>query len=82
MRLHVRGRSLPDGEPVEWWIVDEGSPEERGSRGVLSAEPVAGAETVFDGGWILPGQVDAPGAAGAQSSIQTVSGDVVFASLR
>ncbi|BBX71026.1 metal-dependent hydrolase family protein [Mycolicibacterium psychrotolerans] len=51
--LHVRGRGLPDGEPVEWWIVD----------GRLSAEPVAGAETVFgaagDGGWILPGLVDA-----------------------
>lgn len=49
MRLHVRGRSLPDGEPVQWWAID----------GVLSAEPVAGAETVFDGGWILPGLVDA-----------------------
>ncbi|MDY6998765.1 MAG: amidohydrolase family protein [Actinomycetota bacterium] len=53
MRLHVRGRSLPDGEPVQWWVLD----------GVLSAEPVAGAETVFgadgDGGWILPGLVDA-----------------------
>ena len=36
-RLHLRGRGLPDGEPVEWWVVD----------GVLSAEPVAGAETVF-----------------------------------
>ncbi|MCB0949214.1 MAG: amidohydrolase family protein [Mycobacterium sp.] len=51
--LHVRGRGLPDGEPVEWWIV----------RGELSAEPVAGAETVFGadgfGGWILPGLVDA-----------------------
>ncbi len=47
--LHVRGRGLPDGEPVEWWIAE----------GVLSAEPVAGAETVFDGGWILPGLVDA-----------------------
>ncbi|MGE2835653.1 metal-dependent hydrolase family protein [Mycobacterium sp. SMC-4] len=47
--LHVRGRSLPDDEPVEWWIVD----------GVLSAEPVAGADTVFDGGWVLPGLVDA-----------------------
>ncbi|MDW5614734.1 MULTISPECIES: amidohydrolase family protein [Mycolicibacterium] len=47
--LHIRGRSLPDGEPVEWWIV----------HGRLSAEPVAGAETVFDGGWILPGLVDA-----------------------
>lgn len=53
MRLHVRGRSLPDGEPVQWWIVgDEGA-------GLLSAEPVGDAETVFDGGWILPGLVDA-----------------------
>ena len=49
MRLHVRGRGLPDGEPVQWWASD----------GVLSAEPVPGAETVFDGGWILPGLVDA-----------------------
>lgn len=47
--LHVRGRGLPDGEPVQWWIAD----------GILRAEPVAGAETVFDGGWILPGLVDA-----------------------
>ena len=47
--LHIRGRALPDEEPVEWWIVD----------GVLSAEPVADAETVFDGGWIVPGLVDA-----------------------
>ncbi len=49
MRLHVRGNRLPDGESVQWWIVD----------GKLSAEPVAGAETVFDTGWILPGLVDA-----------------------
>jgi imidazolonepropionase-like amidohydrolase len=51
--LHVRGFGLPDEQPVEWWIVN----------GVLSAEPVAGAETVFgaDGaaGWIVPGLVDA-----------------------
>jgi imidazolonepropionase-like amidohydrolase len=51
--LHVRGRALPDGEPVQWWI----------DRGVLSAEPIANAETVFgadgDGGWIIPGLVDA-----------------------
>jgi imidazolonepropionase-like amidohydrolase len=51
--LHVRGRGLPDGEPVEWWIVD----------GTLSAEPVKDAETVFGadrhGGWIVPGLVDA-----------------------
>lgn len=47
--LHVRGLRLPDEQPVQWWIVD----------GVLSAEPVAGAETVFDGGWIVAGLVDA-----------------------
>lgn len=48
-RLHVKGRGLPDEEPVEWWIVD----------GTLSAEPVADAQTVFAGGWIVPGLVDA-----------------------
>lgn len=47
--LHVRGRTLPDDEPVEWWIVD----------GTLHAEPVSGAQTVFDGGWVIPGLVDA-----------------------
>ena len=53
MRLHLRGRGLPDGEPVEWWVHD----------GILSAEPIANAENVFgaDGalGWIMPGLVDA-----------------------
>ncbi|MDI3314297.1 MAG: amidohydrolase family protein [Mycobacterium sp.] len=52
MRLHVRGLALPAEAPIELWVVD----------GHLSAEPVAGAETVFgaDGdGWILPGLVDA-----------------------
>jgi imidazolonepropionase-like amidohydrolase len=51
--LHVRGLGLPDGEPVEWWVAD----------GVLSAEPIADADTVFGadgaGGWIIPGLVDA-----------------------
>lgn len=47
--LHVAGRGLPDGEPVEWWIHD----------GTLSAEPIAAAETVFAGGWVIPGLVDA-----------------------
>jgi imidazolonepropionase-like amidohydrolase len=47
--LHVKGRGLPGGEPVEWWVV----------QGRLSAEPVADAETVVDGGWIIPGLVDA-----------------------
>lgn len=34
---------------MQWWIAD----------GVLHSEPVLGAITVFDGGWILPGLVDA-----------------------
>jgi imidazolonepropionase-like amidohydrolase len=46
---HVRGIGLPDEELVELWIVD----------GRISREPVSGADTVFDGGWILPGLVDA-----------------------
>lgn len=47
--LHLRGRGLPDGEEVQWWI----------HHGALSAESIADAETVFDGGWIIPGLVDA-----------------------
>ncbi|MFL0276773.1 amidohydrolase family protein [Mycobacterium sp. SMC-19] len=49
MALHVSGRGLPDEQPVEYWIVD----------GTISLEPVAGAETVFSGGWVIPGLVDA-----------------------
>lgn len=47
--LHVRGRALPDGDVVQWWI----------AGGLLRSERVAGAQTVFDGGWITPGLVDA-----------------------
>jgi imidazolonepropionase-like amidohydrolase len=47
--MHVRGRGLPDGAEVELWIVD----------GRISTEPVDGADTALDGGWILPGLVDA-----------------------
>jgi imidazolonepropionase-like amidohydrolase len=49
VRLHVRGRRLPDETPIELWIVE----------GHVSTEPVANADNVFDGGWILPGLVDA-----------------------
>jgi imidazolonepropionase-like amidohydrolase len=49
VRLHVRGLALPDETAIELWIVD----------GRISLEPVAGADTVFDGGWIMPGLVDA-----------------------
>ncbi len=34
---------------MQWWIAD----------GVLRAEPVKGAQTIWDGGWIIPGLVDA-----------------------
>src|ERR1700722_3900662 len=47
--MHVRGLGLPDEAELELWIVD----------GRISTEPVAGADTVFNGGWILPGLVDA-----------------------
>jgi imidazolonepropionase-like amidohydrolase len=46
---HVRGVGLPDEEPIELWIADER----------VSREPIGGADTIFDGGWILPGLVDA-----------------------
>jgi imidazolonepropionase-like amidohydrolase len=47
--MHVRGLGLPDETETELWIADDR----------ISMEPVAGADTVFDGGWILPGLVDA-----------------------
>jgi imidazolonepropionase-like amidohydrolase len=49
MALHVRGVVLPEGEVREFWMV--------GDR--VTYEPVRDAETVSDGGWILPGLVDA-----------------------
>lgn len=47
--LHVRGVLLPDEVERDLWILD----------GRLSFEPVPGAETIADRGWILPGLVDA-----------------------
>ncbi|QSB13522.1 amidohydrolase family protein [Natronosporangium hydrolyticum] len=49
MALHVRGVLLPEDEVTDLWLV--------GDR--VSREPVPGAETVLDGGFILPGLVDA-----------------------
>jgi imidazolonepropionase-like amidohydrolase len=49
MALHVRGVVLPDDEIRDLWLV--------GDR--VTLEPVPGAETVADGGWIAPGLVDA-----------------------
>jgi imidazolonepropionase-like amidohydrolase len=49
MALHVRGVLLPDDEVRDLWLA--------GDR--VSTEPVPGAETVVDGGFLLPGLVDA-----------------------
>nr|WP_294693480.1 amidohydrolase family protein [uncultured Friedmanniella sp.] len=56
-RLHLRGVVLPEGEHRDLWVVD----------GVIRTEPVPGAESV-DGGWILPGLVDAHCHVGLESS--------------
>jgi len=48
-QLHFRGRAVGTGEPVEFWA----------SGGVITHQPVPGAVTVTDGGWIMPGLVDA-----------------------
>lgn len=52
MGLHLRGSGLPDEAPLDLWVAD----------GRISTEPVdptgLEADTIFDGGWILPGLVD------------------------
>ena len=50
--MHVRGVGPPDEAAIELWVDND-----HGGR--ISREPVANADTVFDGGWILPGLVDA-----------------------
>ncbi|WP_156764912.1 amidohydrolase family protein [Mycobacterium sp. 1081908.1] len=47
--MRLRGLELPGETEIQLWVVD----------GRISTEPVAGADTVFDGGWIVPGLVDA-----------------------
>jgi imidazolonepropionase-like amidohydrolase len=48
-RLHLQGVVLPGGVARDLWVVD----------GVVRTEPVAGAETLARGVWLLPGLVDA-----------------------
>ncbi|MGH3881517.1 MAG: amidohydrolase family protein [Actinophytocola sp.] len=47
--LHLRGVVLPEGEERDLWIVN----------GRIRAEAVPGAETIVDGGYLVPGLVDA-----------------------
>lgn len=47
--LHLRAVVLPEGEHRDVWV----------RNGRISFDPVPGAETVFDGGYVVPGLVDA-----------------------
>ncbi|HKN98746.1 MAG TPA: amidohydrolase family protein [Pseudonocardiaceae bacterium] len=47
--LHLRGVVLPGDEPVDLWVVN----------GRVRTTEVPGARTVFDGGYLVPGLVDA-----------------------
>ncbi|MBM2617598.1 amidohydrolase family protein [Actinoplanes sp. LDG1-06] len=49
MAFHVRGAVLPDGEVRDLWLVGD----------TVTYEPVRGAETISDGGFVVPGLVDA-----------------------
>ena len=67
---HLNGVVLPGTEPVDLWVRD----------GVISAEPVAGAETLGSGWWIMPGLVDAHshiglGAGGAVDTAVVTAGE-------
>ena len=46
----LRGVALPSEQSVELWV---------DAAGRLTDEPIRGAETLVDGGWIVPGLVDA-----------------------
>ena len=47
--FHLRGVVLPDGEERDLWVVN----------GRVRTKLVPGAETIVDGGFLLPGMVDA-----------------------
>jgi imidazolonepropionase-like amidohydrolase len=47
--LHLHGVVLPDDEPRDLWVVN----------GRVRTAPVGNATTVFDGGYLVPGLVDA-----------------------
>jgi imidazolonepropionase-like amidohydrolase len=65
----LRGVLLPDERDTELWITPDG---------LVSAEPIRGATTLVDRGWIVPGLVDAHchiglGAKGAKSLDEAVA---------
>ena len=56
MAFHLRGIVVPDGEERDLYVV--------GDR--ITFEPLTRAETVVDGGWLLPGLVDVHTRPGAE----------------
>ncbi len=50
MAFRLAGRGLPDEQSVELWVGDDG---------LISSEPVPGAQTLTETAWVLPGLVDA-----------------------
>jgi imidazolonepropionase-like amidohydrolase len=69
--LRIRGRALPDGEPVDLYA--------DGDR--WTSDPVAGADLVAEG-WLLPGLVDAHTHPGAEVPGQPLDEDILRADLR
>ena len=69
--LRVRGRALPDGEPVDLYA--------DGDR--WTTEPVAAAELVAEG-WLLPGLVDAHTHPGAEDPGQPLDDELLCEDLR
>ncbi len=68
MTLCLRGRCLPDGEERVLFL--------DGDR--LSFDPVAGAEMIHDGGWLIPGLVDVHTHPGAHEPGDPLADDVLL----
>ena len=65
--LHLRGVVLPEGEERDLWIVN----------GRIRTEPVPGAETVVDRGFLLPGLVDAHCHVGIAADLEEAAAQAV-----
>ena len=62
MAFRLAGRGLPDEQAVELWVGDDG---------LISSEPVPGAQTLTETAWVLPGLVDAHCHVGIRSAVVT-----------
>lgn len=67
--LHVRGVALPSNELVNLYVNGD----------TITLDPVPGAETVTDGGWLLPGLVDVHSHPGARAPANPLDDDILRA---